>query len=102
MKELGPTVKLLHAEVVLRSDLVRRFNQKREELVRRHAGHIRDRRARDAAADDATKSEVVFHGTLRQHVASIVRSGFVIPGKKTRDGQQVDVRCGSTWGKGML
>jgi hypothetical protein len=41
----------------------------------------------------------VFHGTLRQNVGSIVASGFVVPGKPTRAGDSVEVRCGTTWGQ---
>jgi hypothetical protein len=100
MEELGPSIKLIHAEVVLRRDLLERFKKQRDVLRQRRMPRLRDRRARDAAADEISKVEVVFHGTLRRHVGSIVRSGFVVPGTKTREGETVDVRCGSTWGKG--
>jgi hypothetical protein len=102
MKELGPEIKLMHAEVVLRADLVKRFNDQRAILQAKHTKRLRGRRAKDAAADDMAKIEVVFHGTLRKHIGSIVRSGFVIPGKRTKDGETVGVRCGSTWGKGVF
>lgn len=100
MEELGSSIKLLHAEVVLRRDLLQRFKTQRDVLRHRRIQHLRDRRARDAAADEMSKLEVVFHGTLRRHVGSIVRSGFVVPGSQTMEGDTVSVRCGSTWGKG--
>ena len=55
---------------------------------------------RDEIVDKLTQTKVVFHGTLRRHVGSIVQSGFVIPGRKTVAGQEVEVRCGATFGVG--
>ncbi|KAG8952819.1 hypothetical protein FRC04_003744 [Tulasnella sp. 424] len=101
---LPPSLRLLHAEVVLRAPLVRRFNEAREKLIKKYAKEVErrggSRRAQDAAVDKLTQVDVVFHGTLRRHVGSIVQSGFVIPGKKTNTGEEVKVRCGSTFGVG--
>jgi hypothetical protein len=69
-------------------------------LNRRHSSRFKDRRAQDAAADEYSKAEIVFHGTLRHNISSIVRNGFIVPGQATKDGVEVGVRCGSTWGKG--
>ena len=50
---------------------------------------------------DQAKVEITFHGTLRQNVGPIVRGGFFIPGRKNVMDEDVVVRCGSTWGRGM-
>lgn len=101
---LPPWLRLLHAEVVLRGSLLRRFNEAREKMIKKYAEEVRrrggSRRAQDAAVDKLTQIDVVFHGTLRRHVGSIVQSGFVIPGNKTTTGEDVGIRCGSTWGIG--
>ncbi|GLB45088.1 hypothetical protein LshimejAT787_1901660 [Lyophyllum shimeji] len=101
MSRLPPTTKLLHAELVLRTDLRQQFLQMQRKIQQVAAHGTHDRRARDAAYDRFGKEEIVFHGTLRQNVGSIVRSGFVVPGGKTATGEVVDVRCGSTWGQGI-
>ncbi|KAG8924522.1 hypothetical protein FRC01_011380, partial [Tulasnella sp. 417] len=101
---LPPWLRLLHAEVVLRAPLVRRFDEAREKMIKKYAEEARrrggSRRAQDAAVDKLTQIDVVFHGTLRRHVGSIVQSGFVIPGQKTIAGEDVTIRCGATWGIG--
>jgi hypothetical protein len=102
MEELGPTLKLLHTEVALRRCFLDRFHKQQHILRERHAQLLRDRRRRDTVADDISQIEVVYHGTLRRCIQSIVRSGFVLPGGKTGDGQVVGLRCGDTWGRGDL
>ncbi|KAG5649922.1 hypothetical protein H0H81_001485 [Sphagnurus paluster] len=100
-KQLPPVTQLLHAEIVLRTDLRKRYMNMRRTIQQAATHGIRDRRAKDAAWDSFGQEEIVFHGTLRQHVGSIVRSGFVVPGEKTVTGETVGVRCGSTWGQGI-
>ncbi|KAG6841036.1 hypothetical protein C0991_002498 [Blastosporella zonata] len=99
MSKLPSTTKLLHAEVVLRKDLRARFLNMRKRIQQTATRHISDRRKKDAAWDEFGKEEIVFHGTPRHNVGSIVRSGFVVPGERTVQGEEVEVRCGSTWGK---
>ncbi|KIO23232.1 hypothetical protein M407DRAFT_214972 [Tulasnella calospora MUT 4182] len=100
---LPASVRLLHAEVILRAPLVRRFNEAREALIKKYAREAKKKvRAsareqisesvipRDVFADRFTQIDVVYYGTQRQHVGSIVRSGFVTPGMKIADGANVN------------
>ncbi|KAG6916106.1 hypothetical protein DXG01_008379 [Tephrocybe rancida] len=95
---LPSTTKLLHAEVVLRDDLRQKYLHARQRIQEAVAGAFSERREKDAAWDRAGQEEIVFHGTPRHSVASIVRSGFVIPGQNTQRGEAVEVRDGTTWG----
>lgn len=101
MSRLPSSTKLLHAEVVLRTDLRERYLTMREKLQQHAVRAIRDRRKRDMVWDKYGQEEIVFHGTLGHNVGSIVRSGFVVPGQETGLGEAVGVRCGSTWGQGI-
>ncbi|KAG6917220.1 hypothetical protein DXG01_003334 [Tephrocybe rancida] len=98
MSRLPSTTKLLHAEVVLRTDLRAKYQARRRTIQQQATHNILDRRKKDTVWDELGKEEIVFHGTPRHNVGSIVRSGFVVPGQKTADGERVGVRCGSTWG----
>ncbi|KAF8876772.1 hypothetical protein CPB84DRAFT_381179 [Gymnopilus junonius] len=98
---LPQSTRLLHAEAVLRTDLRKRYMDMRRKIQIMATHGMKDRRAKDQAWDRYGKEEIVFHGTLRQNVGSIVRSGFVVPGKSTATGDKVSVRCGSTWGQGI-
>ncbi|KAJ7022441.1 hypothetical protein C8F04DRAFT_1138204 [Mycena alexandri] len=80
---------LLHAECVIRADLRKRFMQMKSHLQAKGRREHHGRRS------------IVFHGTPRQNVGSIVSSGFVVPGNPTRAGQGVEVRYGTTWGQGI-
>lgn len=99
ISKLPGSTKLLHAEVVLRTNLRKRYMDMRQKIQNIATHGIRDRRAKDQAWDRLGKEEIVFHGTMRQNVGSIVRSGFVVPGQKTVTGEDVTVRCGTTWGQ---
>ncbi|KAG6832853.1 hypothetical protein H0H87_000207 [Tephrocybe sp. NHM501043] len=99
MNRLPSTTKLLHAEVVLRSDLRGKYQAMRRKIQQTATRRLSDRRKQDAAWDELGKEEIVFHGTPRHNVGSIVRSGFIVPGEKTVEGTKVEVRCGSTWGR---
>lgn len=97
MEHVPSSLRLLHAECVLRADLRDRFLKMKHKIQARAArGHWG--RVADKMYDRFGQEEVVFHGTLRHHVGSIVASGFVVPGQSTRAGDEVAVRCGSTWG----
>ena len=97
-----PNTKILHSEPIARPHLIARFEAKREWLRRLAVQETRSkgRRAMDKRVDDLTRIEIVFHGTPRRNVDAIVRGGFAIPGtgKTNVNGEQVVVRCGSTWG----
>lgn len=102
---LKPNTKILHSEPIARPHLIARFEAKREWLRRLAVQETRSkgRRAMDKRVDDLTRIEIVFHGTPRRNIDAIVRGGFAIPGtgKTNVNGEQVVVRCGSTWGRGV-
>ena len=53
-------------------------------------------------ARQLVEPSVTFHGAPRRVIGSIVRYGFVIPGEEIgRTGMSLEVRCGSTFGKGI-
>ncbi|KAG6832852.1 hypothetical protein H0H87_000206 [Tephrocybe sp. NHM501043] len=99
MSRLPSTIKLLHAEVVMRTDLREKYQAMRRKIQQTATQGLYDRRKKDATWTYFGKEEIVFHGTPRHNVSSIVRSGFIVPGEKTSEGTRVDVRCGSTWGR---
>ncbi|KAG9047907.1 hypothetical protein FS837_001236 [Tulasnella sp. UAMH 9824] len=96
-KSLPSSVRLLHAEIILRAQVVRRFNEAREALISKYVKEAKKkvrgdkRRWQDVFADRFTQIDVVYYGTQRQHVGSIVRSGFVTRGMKTVDGAKANV-----------
>ena len=54
------------------------------------------------AIDYLTSPHLTYHGTLRRHVASIVRYGLLKPGDRHPEtGVELPVRCGSTCGRGI-
>ncbi|KAG6861920.1 hypothetical protein C0995_009870 [Termitomyces sp. Mi166 len=98
MSRLPSTTKLLHAEIVLRTDPRSNFMNMRRKIQQNATQHISDRRKKDGASDEFGKQEIAFHGTPRRNVGSIVKSGFVVLGQKTANGEKVVVRRGYTWG----
>lgn len=93
-----PGLKLLHAECVLRADLRERFLKMKHTIQAKAARHPRRGENIDHIYDKFGREDLVFHGTLRRHVGSIVASGFLVPGQSTLAGEEVVVGCGSTWG----
>lgn len=107
--------RILHIESVLRNDLTERFftcRAKMRQLLRerpqselaRNIPHERGREKmeHEDMVDYLTTPKLTFHGTRRNNVASIVRYGFVKPGKVIGDtGVQVSVACGNTYGRGI-
>lgn len=112
--KLGPDIRVLHVETVLRSNLRAKFlakrlhlRQKFEEmsLQKLSACIPRDHKARRRKEDmieELTRSRVTFHGTEAALVPNIVRCGFLLPGGRDPvTGGEHEVRCGSTYGKGI-
>ncbi|KAI2469375.1 ADP-ribosylation [Annulohypoxylon bovei var. microspora] len=106
--------RILHVEEVLRVDLIRRFHEKQKEMrrkllklpyaeLRKHVPPILKSIGRkDVWVDHLVQPRLTFHGTARQFVPSIVRHGFFQPGKKKPGTDEAhDVRCGSTYGRGI-
>lgn len=105
--------RVLHVEQVLRADharsLARYQDQLRQRLMKQPSHTLRafvPRELRNPRIEDMVdhlvKPRITFHGTQRQHVPSIVRHGFVLPGTvNPATGERLDVRCGSTYGKGI-
>ena len=106
--------RVLHVEQVLRPDLAQDFQnfqaRLRHRLSDKTANSLRQfmpqelrgtHRVEDMI-DHLVRPCITFHGTQRQYVPSIVRHGFVLPGKHNPEtGEGHDVRCGSTYGRGI-
>lgn len=112
--KLGPEIRILHVETVLRGNLGARFHAKRNELRKKFEdmstqmlfscipkGH----KARGRKADmveELTRPRLTFHGTDASSVPNIVRCGFLLPGERDpTSSAEHEVRCGSTYGKGI-
>lgn len=112
--KLGPDIRILHVETVLRSNLRANFYGKRDQLRRKfeempiqklsqciprgHHGRMR----KEDMIEELTRPRVTFHGTDAASVPNIVRCGFLLPGGHDPiTGGEHAVRCGSTYGKGI-
>ncbi|EQB49384.1 hypothetical protein CGLO_11301 [Colletotrichum gloeosporioides Cg-14] len=107
--------RVLHAECVIRRDLAARFDtcraRLREKLLR-HRKSLPKCCAKHTRLEDKLEHFIrpcmTFHGTQRHFVPSIVRHGFLKPGSRVpkgdkggNDGNLHEVRCGSTYGRGI-
>ncbi|KAI1095887.1 ADP-ribosylation [Rostrohypoxylon terebratum] len=112
--EIPSNYRILHVEEVLRADLVHRFHKKQEKMrnelskisykeLRKHVPpNLQNIGRKDVWVDHLVKPHLTFHGTARQHVPSIVRYGFLQPGKKKPGTDELhEIRCGSTYGRGI-
>lgn len=109
-------LRILHVENVLRSDLVSRFRRRQNQMLdqlmkcNRHqlrqcvpnntipSGSALDNR--DDLARELCRPRATYHGTSRYNVSSIVRWGFVLPGRKAGD-RAVEIAYGSSFGRGI-
>lgn len=114
ISKLGPEIRILHVETVLRGNLAAKFHAKRHELrikfenmsIQRLSACIPKGRRADARkvdmVEELTRSRVTFHGTDASSIPNIVRCGFLLPGGRDPDtGATHGVRCGSTYGRGI-
>ena len=86
-------VTILHTELVMNPRLVNRFERMREALSIKYS-HLK--------RGDYASIDVCFHGTQRKFIPSIISRGFVKPGDVMNgNGDILQVRCGSTWGRGI-
>jgi hypothetical protein len=87
-------VTILHAELVMNFRLVSRFENMRLTFTEKYR--------RNTDLDQPLSTEVVFHGTQRRFIPSIISRGFIKPGDVMNDnGDILHVRCGSTYGAGI-
>ena len=110
--------RILHVEPVFRNNLVSAFlNRKQQihdELLSMPRGSLRASVSRTAIprnsredtkeglAEYLSRPRVTFHGAPRRVIGSIVRYGFLVPGSRIGNSSQtLDVRCGSTYGRGI-
>ncbi|KAK7992215.1 hypothetical protein PG996_012772 [Apiospora saccharicola] len=114
IRKIPPEFRVLHVKEVLRQDLLQSFQgyQKRlhhqlsgrpKSYLRRYVPHqvARNNRVEDMV-EHIVKPYLTWHGTQRQFVPSIVRNGFLKPGTfNPATKSQLDVRCGSTYGRGI-
>jgi hypothetical protein len=115
--KLPEKIRVLHVESVLRSDLVDRFfecrarmrqrlrTRPKAELLRCIAHNSladKEKEDKEEMVEWLTTPRLTFHGTRRNFIHSIVRYGFAKPGGKIGDtGAELNVRCGSTYGRGI-
>ncbi|KAI0899682.1 ADP-ribosylation [Annulohypoxylon nitens] len=112
--EIPSNYRILHVEEVLRADLIHRFHKKQEKMrnelskmsqreLRKHVPpNLQNIGRKDVWVDHLVKPRLTFHGTARQYVPSIVRYGFLQPGKKKPGtDERHEIRCGSTYGRGI-
>lgn len=116
LADLPSALRVLHVEPVFRDDLVAKFARRRE-TMREHLETLSGsslrkcikpselRRGKDTVKDMAeilSTPEVTFHGAPRKVMQSIVRYGFVIPGKKIgQTGVANEIACGASFGIGI-
>lgn len=116
LAELPSALRVLHVEPVFRDDLVTKLTRRRETMrahletlssddLRKYIKPSESRRGKETVKDMAeilTTPEVTFHGAPRKVMQSIVRYGFVIPGKKIGDtGVDNAILCGASFGIGI-
>lgn len=118
LKNLPDELRILHVEPVFRSDLVCKFltQQKRIQTDLQTLGHNNLRSCINPAdltskrvvnsvegmAEHLSKATVTFHGAPRSRVSSIVRHGFIVPGKEIgNSGTKLEIRCGASYGIGI-
>ena len=113
--------RVLHIESIVRDDLIKSLfavqAQIREELERVPLRDLRARRLpselraaqrlggvnrKEDVIEQLVKPQITYHGTRRDYVPSIVRQGFLLPGARDKlSGERHEVRCGSTYGRGI-
>jgi hypothetical protein len=110
-------LRVIHCEKIMRTDLRANFYQSQEELreslSRQSLNHLSQivppefrrshgKGAKEEMIDYLIKPKLTFHGTRSATVSSIVRHGFLKPGDKhPNTGEEIGVRCGNTYGKGI-
>ncbi|MCJ1227679.1 hypothetical protein MMC12_004335 [Toensbergia leucococca] len=120
-EEIPPRYRILHIESIVRSDLYCRFAMRKIQIHERlmelpmpelrrsvHSTYRRDLAIRDseserkALVDHLVTPRVTYHGTQRNLVPLIVRTGFLRPGDvNPADKTKLITRCGSTYGRGI-
>ncbi|KAI0152354.1 hypothetical protein F4776DRAFT_601240 [Hypoxylon sp. NC0597] len=105
--------RILHVEEVIRVDLARKFYVKQGEmkanLMKQPYGALlkcvppaQQSKRKEVLVEHLVTPKVTFHGTARQFVPSIVRYGFLKPGKRNPGTNEVhNIRCGATYGRGV-
>ena len=88
-------VTIIHTELVMNPRLIARFEAMR--------GYLRRRYPRDIIRkENFLATDLVFHGTRRKFIPNIISRGFVKPGDLINEnGDRLQVRCGSTFGRGI-
>ena len=87
-------VTILHTELIMNPHLVQRFDKMQEKMTLKYTNYPRK--------FNYDSTEVVFHGTQRKFISNIIARGFVKPGDTMNGtGDKLQVRCGSTFGRGI-
>ncbi|KAI0201930.1 hypothetical protein F4808DRAFT_422861 [Astrocystis sublimbata] len=111
---IPPQYRVLHIEPILRGTLVTLFENARKELskslselathqLRPFAPGPYKKSAKDDIIKYLLRPQLTFHGTTREHVASIVRHGFLLPGIANPMTKQERTLASSQsrWGRGI-
>ncbi|KAK4064060.1 uncharacterized protein Triagg1_9216 [Trichoderma aggressivum f. europaeum] len=109
--------RIIHFENIMREDLLKRFRRYRDYLravlpgqpnLRKKlpphsslAGRYHTTLSLDAVVEDVVKPRLTFHGTSLRSVRSIIRNGFLLPGKLA-DGKRIESpRSGIAFNRGI-
>ncbi|EHK19231.1 uncharacterized protein TRIVIDRAFT_225100 [Trichoderma virens Gv29-8] len=109
--------RIIHFENIMREDLLKRFRRYQEHLravlpeqpgLRKklppHSsleGRYRTTLSIDTVVEDMVKPRLTFHGTSLRNVRSIIRNGFLLPGK-VADGKRIESpRSGIAFNRGI-
>ncbi|KAK5992949.1 hypothetical protein PT974_06374 [Cladobotryum mycophilum] len=119
IKQIPDSWRVIHMESVLREDLLKRFKRYQASLrttftsnpsglrnkLPPHSttlqGRVKSVLAIDDVIDDMVKPRMTFHGTQLKSVRSIIRHGFLLPGKLL-NGQRIESpRSGIAFDRGI-
>ena len=110
--------RILHVEPILRGDLAARFLARKAKIQRDlllydkktllqcasklKMNHGTLEKTYAGLVQALAQPSLTFHGAPRRFIESVVRHGFVVPGKEIGDTRErLQVRCGSTFGRGI-
>ncbi|KAL7945075.1 hypothetical protein V8C42DRAFT_324492 [Trichoderma barbatum] len=116
-QQIPSSWRVIHFENIMREDLLKRFQRYQDYLraslpnqpnLRKklppHSsleGRYRSSLSMDATVEDMVKPRLTFHGTSLRSVRSIIRNGFLLPGK-VADGKRIESpRSGIAFNRGI-
>jgi hypothetical protein len=86
----------------LRASLSRQSLDHLSQVVPQELRRSHGKGAKEEIVECLLKPKLTFHGTRSSAIPSIVRYSFMKPGDKhPKTAEEIDVRCGNTYGKGI-